>query len=166
MQEKNSALMSKKNILTTFFFFALFSLGYIRETVFVVINSVLNNIGFPYNKSYVTPPAFLYEMSSSEILTLKWGLTLGFALLFLAATSFIIYRYFKTFGYVKITIVLYTSIALLAGLSMLVGYIINDYENTYPLARFLMGLLQYPLFSVVLFVLFFYSHNSAKLKKQ
>ena len=154
--------MIRKNILTTLFFILLFILGYIRETLFLVVNSVLLKYPFPYNRSYITPPEFLQNLTPDELISIKWLSTFGFSALFCFATAFLIHYYFKRKLFLKITFLLYIGITCFSGTSMLLGYMLNDYNYFYPLARFLMGLLQYPLFSLILFVLFYYSEKIRK----
>ena len=84
-----------KNIVTAIAFVIMLFIGYIRETIFLVLNSVLYDYPFPYNRSYTEPPAFLMEWSDQTIVNVKWLLTFGFSVLFMFLTALIIRFYFK-----------------------------------------------------------------------
>lgn len=145
-----------KNILAGSFVVLLFLIGYIRETVFLVINSVLRNYPFPYNRSYITPPAFLYDINDETLLMLKWMLTFVFSALFAGMTILFIQFYFRNTSYNKITLRIYLMLVGVSLLLSLVGIIFNSFDETYAISRFIIGLAQYPLIPLVLFVLFYF----------
>ena len=151
-----------KNIVTAIAFVIMLFIGYIRETIFLVLNSVLYDYPFPYNRSYTEPPAFLMEWSDQTIVNVKWLLTFGFSVLFMFLTALIIRFYFKNKRFSLLTVLLYVSIICFSGLLIVVGYGLNINKTMYPIARFLMGMVQYPLFSLVLFCLFYFSNKSIK----
>ena len=145
-----------KNSLTSLLVLLIFLLGYLREMTFLVINSVYNNAPAPYNTAYITPPDFLYHLTTSTLMNLKWGLTLLFSVVFGLSTLSLVHYYFKNKQFNKITIIVYTVLIFISFLISLIGILINSFETVYTISRFLIGLVQSPLISIVLFVLFYY----------
>lgn len=160
MQEKKTYQQFLTGLLLLFIFFV----GYIREAIFLVINSVYREIPFPYNPAYIEPPEFLYQWSESTLLYLKWGLTLFFSLIFSALTLWLIHYYFKIKKYNKFTLLIYGTLILFAAIVSIVGILINSFDSVYTLSRFIIGLVQSPLISLVLFVLFYFISNQYKTK--
>lgn len=134
--------------------------GYIRESIFLVINSTINNVPFPYNNAYITPPKFLYEIDFGNLILSKWVLTLFFTIGFTALTSALIYKYFKNKSFVILTVIIYSSIFILALLVSSIGFFINKYDELYLLGRLIAGLTQGPLLSLILFVLFYFKNKT------
>lgn len=151
-----------KNILAGGFVILLFFVGYLRETVFLVINSVLRKYPFPYNSSYIAPPTFLYDFNDNTLLMLKWVLTFGFSALFAGLTILFIHFYFKNKIYNKITFRIYLMLVGVSLLLSLLGMVFNTFDETYAISRFVIGLAQYPLIPLVLFVLFYFKSSIQK----
>ncbi len=153
-----------QQFLTGLLLLFIFFVGYIREAIFLIINSVYKNNEFPYNTAYITPPSFLYQWSETTLLFLKWGLTLFFSLTFTALTLWLIHSYFKNKKYNKFTILIYGTLILFAAIVSMVGILTNSFDSVYTLSRFIIGLVQSPLISLVLFVLFYFISNQYKTK--
>jgi hypothetical protein len=151
-----------KNIFAGGFVILLFILGYLRETIFLVINSVLKDYPFPYNRSYITPPAFLYDYNESSLLMLKWTLTFVFSALFAVLTLLFIHFYFNNKVYNKITLRIYIMLVGVSLLLSLIGMAFNTFDETYAVSRFVIGLAQYPLIPLILFVLFYFKQTIEK----
>lgn len=154
MQEKKTYQQFLTGLLLLF----IFLVGYIREAIFLVINSVYRETPFPYNPAYIKPPEFLYQWSETTLLYLKWGLTLFFSLTFTALSLWLIHSYFKNKKYNKFTLLIYGTLILFAAIISIVGILINNFDSIYTLSRFIIGLVQSPLISLVLFVLFYFNH--------
>lgn len=148
-----------KNTITSLIVLFIFLLGYLREMTFLVINAVYHRTPPPYNTAYVTPPDFLYELSSANLLNLKWGLTLIFSILFGLSSLLLINYFFKNKRFNVIILVVYAVLISLSFLVSLIGIIINNFEAVYTLSRFIIGLVQSPIISMVLFVLFYYKRS-------
>ncbi len=145
-----------KNTIAGAVIVLLFFIGYIRESVFLIINSVLKKYQFPYNASYITPPNFLYGYSDKTLITLKWALTFGFSVLFALFALLLVNFYFRDKTYNIITIRIYLSLIIISFLLSVIGIIFKTFDETYTISRFIIGLAQYPLIPLVLFVLFYF----------
>ena len=148
----------KKKILVTLLFIVIFCLGYIRESFFLVINTVIYDYPFPYNASYIKPPDFLYKMGSTGLISMKWVLTFLFSILFMGVTLLIVNLYFKYKRYNIATFFIYCILLIIAFLIALIGYFI-DYNGFYTISRLIAGLLQSPILSIFLFVAFYISNS-------
>ncbi|CAG0952712.1 MAG: hypothetical protein HND27_04705 [Bacteroidetes bacterium] len=153
-----------KNIFTTLFFLLIFLVGYFREAVFLVLNTVIHNYPFPYNAVYSKPPNFLYEISTSHLLLLKWVLTGAFSLLFMAFTMGLIHLYFKHKEYNKLVLWVYALLLVVSGFITLLGLITGHFEDVYTFSRFVVGLAQSPLTSLVLFVFIYFKSKTENNK--
>lgn len=147
---------SFKNILAAIFLIIFFFIGYLRETIFLVLNSVLNKYPFPYNSSYVSPPNFLYSYSNQTLVTVKWVLTFGFSIVFFMVSLVLIHFYFKNRRFNKITVWVYLFLVGVSFLTAALGILLGNFGETYTLSRFVIGLAQSPLIPLVLFVLFYF----------
>ncbi|MBI2280245.1 MAG: hypothetical protein HYU68_06105 [Bacteroidetes bacterium] len=147
---------SFKNISAAVFVVIIFFIGYLRETIFLVLNSVLNKYPFPYNNSYVSPPNFLYSYSSQTLITVKWVLTFGFSILFFMISWVLIHFYFKNRRFNKITVWVYLFLVGVSFLTAALGILLGNFDETYTLSRFVIGFAQSPLIPLVLFVLFYF----------
>ncbi len=165
MLQLNNLNSHLKNILLFILFTLIYLLGYIRETSFLVINSVLRNYSFPYNSAYVSPPTYILEMSNGELIILKWALTLIFSLLFLGITLLTVHLYFKSKKFNRVIFYIYSLIITLSFVIYLFGVITGLKENCYTISRFIIGLVQYPILSLILFALFYFITKSYSVKK-
>ena len=145
-----------KNSLTSLLVIFIFLLGYVREMIFLVINSVYHKAPPPYNTAYITPPEFLYQLTTSTLINLKWGFTLLFSIFFGLSTLLLIHYFFRNKQFNIITIIVYTVLIFISFLISLIGILFNSFETLYTISRFIVGLVQSPLISLVLFVLFYF----------
>lgn len=145
-----------KNIIAFVIFILIAFLGYCRELIFLTINAVLSKAPFPYSTSYVKPPIFLYSYNSSSLLKLKWGLTLAFSILFCFSTYALIKFYFRDKKANKLVLVTYGFFFFISLLIAVIGILFNIFNDLYPISRFISGLLQSPLSSIILFILFYF----------
>lgn len=145
-----------KNIIAGVLIILLFVVGYFRETVFLVINSVINKTPYPYNTSYIKPPSFLYQYTENELIIVKWLLTFGFSVLFLILALVLFHFYFKNNKFNFLTIFIYVILIFISSVVSIFGLIFNNFDGVYTLSRFLIGLVQSPLIPLVLFVLFYF----------
>ncbi len=131
-------------------------MGYVRETIFLVINSVLYQYDFPYNRSYVTPPNFIYDCSIDYLVGLKWALTVLFSLAFMGMLLWLIKIYFTQKRLYAYTLLIYGIFFSVSLIFISMGYVIGEVNSIYPIARFFMGLAQSPLTILILFVVFYF----------
>jgi hypothetical protein len=142
------------------FFLLTFLVGYFREAIFLVINSVIHNNPFPYNSVYLKPPDFLYEINIQHLLQLKWFLTVAFSLLFMGLTVGLVHFYFKNAKYNKLVISVYILLLSVSGIITSLGLVTGYFEDVYTFSRFIVGLAQSPLTTLVLFVLFYFKFKT------
>jgi len=148
-----------KNSIAALLLVIIFFLGYIRETSFLILNTVINNYPFPYNASYVSPPNFLYSFNNQTLIAVKWGLTFGFSVIFFLMSFILINFYFKNKNFNKITSWAYLFLVGVSFLIALLGIIMGSFDETYALSRFFIGLAQSPLVPLVLVVLFYFKNK-------
>ncbi len=135
-------------------------MGYFREATFLVINSVIHNNPFPYNSVYLKPPDFLYALSTQQLLNLKWFLTLAFSLLFMGITLGLVQFYFNSKKFNYLTVLVYCLLIGISAIITFIGLMLGNFETVYSISRFVVGLAQSPLTSLVLFVLFYFKYKT------
>lgn len=132
--------------------------GFGRDYIMVNINWIIKHLtlGAPnYAQTFFNP---LLNWKVSDLMLLKWVLTLVFTLYFFSLTYFSIKLIFKTSSigvqYVKgfYLLLIFISFVLYG-----VGYMFNVQQAIYPTVRTLMGVLQsfIPLMLIYLFIRFF-----------
>lgn len=155
---------AKKYVVFLLFIIVTYLLGYIREGVFITINSVINKVPFPYNRAYITPPDFLYQYSITELTLFKWLLTLFFFLIFLMVAVGVVHYFFYNRKYNKIVFVVFVIFFALSFLFYTIGFLTNNLESFYPISRFFAGIVQDPFPIYLFIVLFFYTNKTFKEK--
>jgi len=158
----NKTVKIKKYLVFFLFVIITYVLGYIREAVFITINSVINEVPFPYNRAYITPPPFLYKLSMNQLFILKWVLTLLFFLLFLLVAVKVTHFFFRNKKYNKIVMVFFVTFFSLSLVFYIIGFLFDNLSFFYPISRFFAGLVQDPFPIYLFLVLFFYTNNVYK----
>jgi hypothetical protein len=136
--------MSRK-IKIILFVFVLLALGFIRETLFVNINSVLYDKLYNENNHFVAwYLSFITRFTYQTIYIAKWFITPLFVFFY-----WFIQRKFLFFLFNKKTVVrwlgvLYLSLFLLAGIFFAAGWAFGQINDGYTFSRLFMGLLQSP----------------------
>jgi hypothetical protein len=121
----------------------LFFLSYWREVVFRSINAIMEGATTFYAKT--TPLPFLMEYSPSELNQLKYGLTIGFTLIFMLITYFGINKGFNSaLGKTMIQFIYGFCIAT-AILLIFISLFLNQFQTFYPYLRILVGWIHSPL---------------------
>jgi len=154
-----------KKILIAILFLVLLLIGFIRNTTFLVVNTAYHKYPFPYNKSYIKPPDFLYEMSKQSLASLKWMLTFGFSIIFGLATYYLIKYYFNSRHYNRAIILIYVLFIGTSFVITLAGYVLGFYDDAYYIGRIIAGFVQSPILSFILFLLFYFVHSYSDFKK-
>lgn len=90
------------------------------------------------------------------MITVKWVLTFGFSIVFFMVSWVLIHFYFKNRSFNKITIWAYLFLVGVSFLTAALGIVLGNFDETYTLSRFVIGLAQSPLIPLVLFVLFYF----------
>ncbi|MBR9832578.1 hypothetical protein GYB57_10550 [bacterium] len=122
---------------------ALFVLSYWREVVFRSVNAIMEGATTFYAKTTYLP--FLMEYSPSELNQLKYGLTIGFTLIFMLITYFGINKGFNSaLGKTMIQFIYGFCIAT-AILLILISLFLNQFQTFYPYLRILVGWIHSPL---------------------
>lgn len=155
----------QKKITLLLLLIITFILGYIRETTFLIINTVLRNYPFPYNQSYTKPPDFLYELSNNTLIIIKWAFTFAFSFMFMSLAILICRIYFNNKQYTKILIVSYSLLFFVAFLISVIGYLLNNFNSFHTISRAIVGMLQSPVPVITVFIVFYLAqHHKEKYK--
>ena len=141
----------RKYSMLLFIILLILTLGYYRDFIFKGINAILQSKEL--NASY-TPAAslqFLQTYTISQLLKLKWGLTLLFSLIYLGITLFTIHLIFNNPKFNRVTIGTYLVIGLLSGFFMATGFVFTGLsDKMYDFSRYLMGMAQSPIILMIL----------------
>lgn len=136
--------------------------GFGRDFVMKNINWVIKYLtqgGTNFSQSVFNP--FL-NWEVSDLIRLKWGLTIGFTLLFYILTKIIIQSIFKR-GNTLVKLFYFTLIAS-ATFIYFIGYVFGIIDTIYPTVRTIMGITQsfVPFIIIYLFLKFYSSINLTK----
>lgn len=143
-----------KKVKTILLTVGIVLLGFLREYLFVNINWVYLTLVNGRRNGARPEFNFFLEWSPSEIITLKWILTIVFAGLFFGLTRFIIHTYYKNKTYNKLTALVFIGLIFLSTLLFCIGKIFGVYEILYGGIRTLMGFVQSFMPLMILVVLF------------
>lgn len=121
----------------------LFFLSYWREVVFRSVNAIIEGSTTFYAKTTHLP--FLMNYSPSELNQLKYGLTVGFTLIFMLITYFGIRKGFNSALGKTMVQFIYGFCTVLAILLMLTAFFLNQFQTFYPYLRILVGWIHSPL---------------------
>lgn len=134
----------------------LLFLSYIRETIFLVVNSVI--AGEVNNYANTAPPNWIKELNSKELILLKYIFTATFIVLFSFCTHFALSMVFKNKLISNVSKTIYIGtiglLVLIFGADQLIT------EPLYSLQRMIVGVLHSPL------IFLFLSIVGVALKKE
>ena len=131
-----------KYLKLIFWVIILFSVGFIRDFIFISIN---DRLGTPIG----TLPFSLYAFDNPYYI-LKWVLTQAFCDVYLIIACFIIYVIYKNKKYIKITVAFYVSFMVVSLISLGIGHLFKNDAMGYRFARDLMGLVQSPALVMIM----------------
>ncbi|MEQ9187365.1 MAG: hypothetical protein RLP15_06485 [Cryomorphaceae bacterium] len=119
-------------------------LGFYREFIFVHINEQLFALWYdePSRASDMIP--FLKSTDYYTLYYSKWALTVLFASLFYVSVGGVLKLIFQTTYWKELGIV-YAFLFGVAGIALGIGYLSNNIDDTYTVARFFMGIAQSPI---------------------
>ncbi|MEO9530963.1 MAG: hypothetical protein ABJG68_05610 [Crocinitomicaceae bacterium] len=129
-------------------------LGFIRGYLFGNINWVYKTLTEGRMNQARDEFHFLLDWDPSNIVILKWVLTIIFIGLFSLLSYLIIKIYFKNPTYSRITLLLFAGIFLGSGLLLTIGKLFGISNDIYHIVRTLMGLGQSFMPLMILFILF------------
>ena len=140
-QQKN------KIIKGVFWLIVIIALGFLRDFIFVNINYIIDRLYFNRDVYYYHSfYDFLEPLDVSGLMTLKWILTLIFALINLTLSVVILKQLFEQPQKpVKLLYLGYVGLFVIAGLFFVFGKVSGLTDLGYTLARRFMGVLQSPV---------------------
>jgi len=152
-------MKTRKIITITLLVCTFYILGYIRYSLFLTVNEQAADVFY-----HASPPqlnsllSFLNSKSYNWLLNFKWGLTLLFTIIYCIFSSFSVFILFKNKSYIKICILLYSSMLIVSAIFIGIGYIFQDFSHhAFNLARNIMHLGQSPLITLLILAgLYFY----------
>jgi hypothetical protein len=138
----------------------LFVSSYYREVLFKSVNAIIKGEEFFYAKTMALP--LIENWTSPELLWLKYGMTLGFTILFIFITSVGLKLSLKgRFPYL-FALFTYLIITIVAGLIILYGILFSSFSEVYPLLRLFIGWIHNPLLYLMISIgaIAYYTINS------
>lgn len=158
-------MTKKQKIQASIFFIVLVFIGYIREYTFLSINLKIQQIYYKSDENKHLLPIWTNKLNNfnyTELINLKWIITLFFILIFWLLGLLIL----KVFKFHKKQIKLYSmaivSLLFVSLLFFIIGdTIFNRIHFGYHIARNITGFLQSPLPILICFTLFY----SIKIKQ-
>lgn len=121
----------------------LFVSSYYREVLFKSVNAIIKGEDFFYAKTMSLP--LIQNWTSSELLKLKYGMTLGFTILFILISSFGLKLSLKARFPYLFALFTYLIITVIAVLIILYGILFSSFSEVYPFLRMLIGWIHNPL---------------------
>lgn len=145
----------QRKLLIFLGFAALTATGFFREYLFLNINEQIRVTYYQVNDTHVDPPLrVLAQFSYSELYYGKWLLTLVFAFMMAGLTALIIKWWFRKKELVRIALIVYGTVFALSFIFFLIYAFFPKPEGTYAISRFLVGMTETPLLSVLLIAAF------------
>jgi hypothetical protein len=145
----------QKNRIAIFLFVAIFALlGYFREFFFVNLNNILYQ-QYYHRPSGLPVPAimkFFLRFNYDTLYYLKYPLTVMSTFIFFTANYFAVKTFIANAFFLKILMITYAGMMVLAALSMAYGYLVYNslQHDEYTLSRWLMGIAQSPIICLIL----------------
>jgi hypothetical protein len=136
-------------------FFLLFALlGYYREKFFVALNHLMFIKFYGHGNDAPLDPFILFfdQFEYGTLYKFKYPFTILSILLFGALSFFAVRLILGTKKLWRWVVYSYLILLTLAGLSMVVGYIVNGrlQDDEYTLSRWLVGIIQSPIITIII----------------
>ena len=125
------------------------ALGFLREFLFVNINAHLFALWYDEPSEATDLIPFMKSMEYYPLYYSKWVLTVAFSALFYGMTWLTLKVIFKR-SFAKELLAIYGALYLLAGIAMGIGVLYHKTDDSYIIARFLMGIAQSPLLLMIM----------------
>ncbi len=137
-------------------------LSYWREIIFLQINATLK--AEPWNYANTPTPEFILQLTASELIRLKWGLTIIFSC-FISGLTIWLCKQLTSLTWLKRLIMAVYGIILLGILTLGLSLFFSaDTELFYGPLRKLIGLLQGPILLLVLGIITYTANTLSKLQ--
>ncbi len=145
----------KRKLLIFLGIAALIATGFFREYLFLNINEQIRVTYYQVNDTHVDPPLqVLARFSYSELYYGKWLLTLVFAAIMAGLTALTVKWWFRKKELVRIGLLVYGFVFGLSFIFFLIHAFFPMLEGSYAISRFLVGMTETPLLSVLLIAAF------------
>lgn len=143
--EKMSFNRYRKGIQMLILILIFIGLGFLRDTIFVSINTHLYYLkpGAPAPFTPLPLP-FLGNFSFTQLYYSKYPLTIFFTAIHLVLILFALWKLYRDKVYMKITVGLYLFLGLLSLLLFVGGFATGNVDQWYRFSRIIMGILQSP----------------------
>ena len=133
-----------QNKFIWFVFFVLLSItSYIREVLFRSVNAIIKGEDQFYAKTTSLP--LLLDWSKADLIKLKYGMTVGFTVVFIALTTLGILFSMKNKIWFTLSKWIYVIIVAIAMVIFIYGFIFSDFRSIYPNLRLIIGWIHNPL---------------------
>lgn len=146
----------KRNIILGFLFILLFTVSYLRDTTFIIINAILTKD--PNNYANTPLPVFLSQQTNSTLIIIKFISMFVFSILFATITIFTVSYLTKQNNYNKVILIFYSILFLLSFILEIIGKIAQVSSNTLILFRFPAHLGQSAILSFII-IAFVYANE-------
>jgi hypothetical protein len=145
----------QRKLLIFLGFAALTATGFFREYLFLNINEQIRVTYYQVNDTHVDPPLkVLAQFSYGELYYGKWLLTMVFAGIMATLTALIVKWWFRKKELVRIGLLVYGVVFSLSFVFFLIHAFFPKLEGSYAISRFLVGMTETPLLSVLLVAAF------------
>ncbi len=142
---------TKRYISLFLIIISLLFVGFYRDFVFKNINALLQAWDADMDYQMPTSLQFLTKYEYHTLENIKWGLTLLFAIIYLAIALITIKFLFNNKKFSRLTIYTYIAITVVSALIMAIGHLFPSItDKMYSLARYLMGMAQSPIIVMIL----------------
>lgn len=136
----------RKYFLLLLLIFAVLTLGFIRDTIFVNINKQLGTLK---GTGVLTKP-FAVDLFNNHYYLFKWLLTISFSVAYLVLACLIIYLLYKNKKYIRYTVLFHLSFEIFSFIAIVIGRLYDNDMFGYRVARDLMGMAQSPILVMIL----------------
>ena len=133
----------KKKTIWFVFLLALFISSYIREVLFRSVNALIEGERFFYAKTISIP--FLFDWSPDQLIQLKYMMTAGFSLWFIALSLLGVRFSINAANAFKILFYFYAIAALTLSILFIISLLLSNFNLVYPYMRYIIGFLHGPL---------------------
>ena len=134
-------------------------LGYFREFLFVNINEQLRFLWYGNEESFMSEKlSFMQDWDYWTMYSLKWVLTVAFALIFMVCSAFALKAILNSFYWLELGFI-YFLLFSISGI-IFIGYsVFAVAEDGYLISRYFMGLAQSPIPLMILIPAIFLRKN-------
>ena len=152
----------KRKIIAGIGLLALFFLSYIRQSLFLVVNAIIN--GDVHNYSNYTPPAWIINnFTPQQLIILKWPLTLFFIIITTTLTILFLHFIFHDKKLNKFISLTFIVITILSFAFFEFGKLSGSLSNWYFWSHQLAMLCQSPLIYMICLPVYWYLQNTKKI---